>query len=66
MVKQQPQKEENAAVYCPACSHVVEARTVAQIRRGYRRTYRTVAGQKCSRCSGSLDAAVVLQVDTAA
>ena len=65
MVKQEP-KPANAAVYCPACTHVVEAHVVSQTRRGYRVTFATVPGQKCSRCSGSLDAAVVLRAETAA
>ncbi|MBN8732436.1 MAG: hypothetical protein J0L64_17975 [Acidobacteria bacterium] len=65
MVKQET-IEASAAVYCPACSHVVEARVVAQRRRGYRLTHATVPGQKCARCSGSLDAAVVLRAESAA
>lgn len=58
-------KETNAAVYCPACTHVVEARSVAMYRRGYRISHVTVPGQKCARCSGSLDAAVVLRAEAA-
>ncbi len=65
MVKQEV-KEAKAAVYCPACTHVVEAHVVTHSRRGYRLTHATVPGQKCSRCSGSLDAAVVLRAETAA
>ena len=65
MVKQEP-KQYIAAAYCPACTHVVEARVVSSQRRGYRLTHTTVPGQKCSRCSGSLDAAVVLRAETAA
>lgn len=65
MVKQES-KETTAAVYCPACTHVVEARIVSLSRRGYRLTHATIPGQKCARCSGSLDAAVVLRAETAA
>jgi len=59
-------KETTAAVYCPACSHIVEAQVVSQQRRGYRLTHATIPGQKCARCQGSLDAAVVLRAESAA
>lgn len=65
MVKQET-NEVTAAVYCPACTHIVEAKVVSQKRRGYRLTHATVPGQKCARCTGSLDAAVVLRAESAA
>lgn len=58
--------ETTAAVYCPACTHTVEAKSVSVYRRGYRITHATVPGQKCPRCGGSLDAAVVLRTEAAA
>ena len=43
------------------------AETVLELkRRGYRLTHATLPGQKCARCSGSLDAAVVLRAESAA
>jgi hypothetical protein len=65
MVKQET-NEVTASVYCPACTHIVEAKVVSQKRRGYRLTHATVPGQKCARCTGSLDAAVVLRAESAA
>jgi transposase-like protein len=53
------------AVYCPACTHTVTARVVSVRRRGFPVSSWTVPGQKCARCQGSLDAAVVLVMDAA-
>lgn len=47
-------------VYCPACTHTVTAQVVIARRRGFPVSASTVPGQKCARCQGSLDAAVVL------
>ncbi len=43
-------------VYCPACTHSVEAR-VEPAKRGHK----SVAGQRCPRCNGKLDAAFVIK-----
>jgi hypothetical protein len=54
-------KESQGAVYCPMCTHTVDARiTYGQ------RAARVVEGQKCPRCSSSLDAGYVLHVNRAA
>mgnify|MGYP001589980351 FL=1 len=47
-----------AHVYCPICSHTVEAQ-VAVENRPYRKVW-VIEGQKCRRCSALLDAAYVL------
>ena len=49
------------AVHCPSCTHNVEADMIALGRRIY-----VKPGQKCPRCSSSLDAAYVLRFDRAA
>ena len=54
-------REANAAVYCPMCTHTVEAKIIFS-----QRNARVVPGQKCSRCASSLDAAYVVRVDRAA
>jgi uncharacterized Zn finger protein (UPF0148 family) len=48
-------------VHCPMCTHTVEAE-VEEIRRAVR----VVPGQKCLRCSATLDVAGVLDVREAA
>ena len=42
-------------VYCPICTHTVEAEIQSHERRVFVRP-----GQKCPRCSGSLDAGYIL------
>lgn len=59
--KPTPAKEIQGQVYCPMCTHTVEAKiTYGQ------RSARVVEGQKCPRCSSSLDAGYVLHVNRAA
>jgi len=58
--------EGSGPVYCPACSHTVDAKVVSVRRRGFPPSAWTVPGQKCKRCTGSLDAAVVLGLHTQA
>jgi len=53
--------EPRALVYCPICTHTVEAKVEAA-----KRGTRVVPGQKCSRCHSSLDAGHVVRVDRAA
>jgi len=56
-----PIPEAKGAVYCPMCTHTVEAMI-----RFSPRAPRVIAGQKCPRCSSSLDAAYVIRIDRAA
>ena len=48
-------------VYCPICTHTVDA-AVIQTRKGTR----VDPGQKCPRCSASLDAGYVMRLNQAA
>ena len=50
-----------ARVYCALCTRTVEASVAAEPNLVYRKaSLRVIAGQKCPRCSASLDAAFVL------
>lgn len=49
------------AVYCPICTRTVQAR-VLHARKGDR----VMPGQRCPRCSSSLDAGYVVAIDRAA
>lgn len=53
--------EWKGGVYCPLCTHTVEA-NVTKTARGTK----VVPGQRCGRCSSSLDAGYVIRVDRAA
>ena len=48
-------------VHCPICTHTVEG-TVISNRKGAK----VKPGQKCSRCSASLDAGYIMRLDRAA
>ena len=48
-------------VYCPICTHTVEAEVTA-VEQGLRRKMQVVKGQRCGRCHAALDAAYVLDV----
>lgn len=48
-------------VYCPICTHTVEADVVA-VERGLHRKMQVVEGQRCRRCNATLDAAYVMDV----
>jgi hypothetical protein len=48
-------------VHCPMCTHNVEAEVVQTGRRMY-----VKPGQKCPRCSGTLDAAYIMALNKAA
>ena len=50
-----------ARVYCPICTHTVEAEVVP-VEQGWGRKMKVVEGQRCRRCSTLLDAAYVLDV----
>lgn len=64
-VNPQPQTrkviEAKGFVYCPICTHTVEAIVVAN-----GKSASTKPGQKCSRCSASLDPAYIMRMDRAA
>jgi len=50
-----------ARVYCPICTHTVEADVVA-VERGLHRKMQVIEGQRCRRCQTTLDAAYVIEV----
>jgi hypothetical protein len=52
----------HARVYCPICTHTVEADVVQVGEGGWRGKMKVVKGQKCRRCSTVLDAAYILDV----
>jgi len=56
-----PTREHDAHVYCPICTHTVEGVVVTN-----GKTAKVKAGQKCSRCSASLDAGFIMRLDRAA
>lgn len=56
-----PRAEFSASVYCPICTHTVQATVVP-----FGKSARVKPGQKCPRCSSSLDAGYVLRLDRAA
>jgi len=47
--------------YCPICTHIVETQVIATGKR-----IAVKAGQKCPRCSSSLEPASVVRYETAA
>ena len=53
--------EAKGFVYCPICTHTVEAIVVST-----RKMAKVKPGQKCSRCSASLDPAYIMRLDRAA
>lgn len=61
MVKAITRQQFKGQVHCPICTHTVDA-DVEQIGKNVR----VVPGQKCRRCSATLDVAAVLQVLEAA
>ncbi len=61
MVKAITRQRFKGQVHCPICTHTVDA-DVEQVGK----TVRVVPGQKCGRCSATLDVAAVLQVLEAA
>ena len=48
-------------VYCPICTHTVEAVVLTN-----GKTAKTKPGQKCARCSASLDPGYIMRMDRAA
>jgi uncharacterized protein (UPF0212 family) len=61
LVKPKPAAAARAAVYCPICTHTVDAEVVT-VRKGVW----VKPGQKCPRCNASLDAAFALSLWRAA
>ncbi|MBX5494040.1 MAG: hypothetical protein IRZ15_01770 [Bryobacteraceae bacterium] len=61
VTKPQNKFESKGYVHCPICTHTVEAQVVVA-----GRTARVKPGQKCPRCSSTLDAAYVLRLERAA
>jgi len=53
--------EYSGLAHCPMCTHTVQAVVLAS-----GKAVRVKPGQKCPRCSGTLDAAYVLRFDRAA
>lgn len=54
-------KEGHGWVHCLICTHTVEAQVVTAGRKAF-----VKSGQKCPRCSSSLDPAYVVRIDEAA
>jgi transposase-like protein len=55
------EKVAKGRVYCPICTHTVDADVDLSGRRA-----KVIAGQKCPRCRTTLDAGVVMQLPEAA
>ena len=55
------QLEAKAFVYCPICTHTVEGTVMSN-----GKTAKVKPGQKCSRCSASLDAGYIMRLERAA
>lgn len=56
-----PAVESHASVYCPICTHTVDAIVVSSGKQT-----KVKPGQKCSRCSAALDPAYIMRLDRAA
>ncbi len=54
-------REARSQVYCPLCTHTVEAMVTYTARHA-----KVTPGQKCSRCGSSIDAGFVFRMDRAA
>jgi len=61
MAELQSKRESRGWVYCPICTHTVEARILI-----LGRTARVQPGEKCGRCGSSLEAGSVLRGQAAA
>lgn len=53
--------ETHATVYCPICTHTVDATVISN-----GKVSKTKPGQKCARCAASLDAGYIMWQDRAA
>jgi endogenous inhibitor of DNA gyrase (YacG/DUF329 family) len=61
MTNMKPAATSTAKVYCPMCTHTVVATVELQPKHTH-----VKAGQKCPRCSGSLDAGYIMYLERAA
>ncbi len=61
LMKALSEKRSTGQVYCPICTHTVSAEIDTVNKR-----VRVKPGQKCPRCSTSLDAGIVVQLPEAA
>lgn len=61
LITEKKQTEAQGSVYCPLCTHTVQANITYS-----RRSAHVTPGQKCPRCASSLDAAYVFHVNRAA
>ena len=61
MIKEMVGKGTKALVYCPICTHTVEAEVNVMGRKA-----QVVPGQRCRRCSTAIDAGIVVQLLEAA
>ena len=60
-MKSVPVTEAQGYLHCPICTHTVQGTIVTQGKRS-----KVKPGQKCSRCSATLDPAYILRYDQAA
>ena len=58
---QKPDGAQTELVYCPMCTHTVQAVVVSEGKR-----VKVAPGQKCSRCGSQLDAGYVMKRERAA
>ncbi|MGH9720992.1 MAG: hypothetical protein ACRD8O_12325 [Bryobacteraceae bacterium] len=61
MPKPEAEKIVKAVLYCPLCTRYVDGDVRTDVRKPH-----VAPGQKCPRCSSSLDAAIVVQFPKAA
>ena len=61
MTNIRPAPTSTAKVYCPMCTHTVDATVEHQPKHIH-----VKRGQKCPRCSGSLDAGYIMYLERAA
>lgn len=61
LTKNLGRSESKGSIYCYMCTHTVEADVVT-----VGRMVRVKPGQKCPRCSGSLDSGAVVRMSQAA
>ncbi len=59
--KPAPARESTGFLHCPICTHTVQGTVMTQ-----GRTSKVKPGQKCPRCSATLDPAYILRYDRAA
>lgn len=60
-----PSKVETGKVYCPMCTHTVEAE-IQRVQGRHARRLAVKPGQKCPHCTAPLDAGYIFQTGRAA